>query len=328
MLSLSSAYIDPQSPPTIFELGLASAYSSSLQPAFDFTFDFFSDNSRILRRATNLKDECFLALMFLVERSYLATCESSFEENMYGLRRVNAATNGLISPSQKLSSILELVTFPYVMKKIAAQSLHLDPSNPLSSLARFVLALYELSVLFFQAAYVIGRVKFYSPLLFLQNITLVRLNADDVRRQEALAAAALGAGWNGGVLDKARYLFKRASGALQRSLMLAAMIFTLARMYGSPENRARREAMKQGSNAILIPPPPQPLPLTPQGVLLVKDPNLCPLCGQIRKLPATSSSGYAFCYACISQYVTEHGTCPVTGIPCSLAQVRRIYFTG
>jgi len=32
--------------------------------------------------------------------------------------------------------------------------------------------------------------------------------------------------------------------------------------------------------------------------------------------------------ACITKYVEEHGACPVTGIPCSLAQVRRIYFTG
>jgi len=295
MLSLSSVYIDPKSPPTIFELSMCSSLSASLQPAFDFTLNIVADNSPLVRRAVAIKDECFLMLMFLVERSYLQASESSFEENFYGLRRA-ALDGSLISPAQKLSSMVELVALPYVLKKLAVAMHRLDAENPAALVIRMGLTAMEIAVLAFQAAYVIGQSRFYSPLHYLQGFVLARLTAEDVQRLQRKAAASLGVGWGGGVLDKAKYLLSQGLGALRSSLVLAAFVFRLAQLYESPENRARREAMKRGSNALLVPPPPVPLPLTAQGALMVRDPNVCPLCSQPRKLPATSSSGHCFCY--------------------------------
>eukprot|EP00931_Biecheleriopsis_adriatica_P090277 TRINITY_DN64292_c0_g1_i1.p1 TRINITY_DN64292_c0_g1~~TRINITY_DN64292_c0_g1_i1.p1 ORF type:complete len:120 (+),score=10.18 TRINITY_DN64292_c0_g1_i1:377-736(+) len=59
-------------------------------------------------------------------------------------------------------------------------------------------------------------------------------------------------------------------------------------------------------------------------VLLPEDRTVCPLCHRPRRNPAMSCSGYAFCYTCLLPHVQRFGHCPVTGLPMSVEQVRRI----
>jgi hypothetical protein len=40
---------------------------------------------------------------------------------------------------------------------------------------------------------------------------------------------------------------------------------------------------------------------------------------------AVSASGYAFCYPCIFRHVQQHQRCPITLIPMSVEQIRKIY---
>ena len=61
------------------------------------------------------------------------------------------------------------------------------------------------------------------------------------------------------------------------------------------------------------------------------DMNKCPICGNGMKLDEGESlgcletSGFIFCYKCITQYITKYNVCPVTQIPTTFMHIRPIY---
>ncbi|KAI4364541.1 hypothetical protein MLD38_020617 [Melastoma candidum] len=74
------------------------------------------------------------------------------------------------------------------------------------------------------------------------------------------------------------------------------------------------------------PPPPPPPKVAKEGIPLPSDRKLCPLCSQKRANPSVVTvSGFVFCYACIFKYVSQYKRCPVTLIPASAADVRRLF---
>lgn len=178
---------------------------------------------------------------------------------------------------------------------------------------------YEALVLAFQVRFMFGLSKFYSPLQGLQGICYERLDREDYKAQRD-AAEELER--NGSLLAKGAARF---FSFFRIMLISSALVFKLVEWYYSPENRAQREASqpKQTSLAALPPPvPPRPLP---SAVALAADPKKCPICAKTRTNPAVASSGVVFCYACIHDHVSVNGACPVTGISCSVEQIRRIY---
>ena len=75
-----------------------------------------------------------------------------------------------------------------------------------------------------------------------------------------------------------------------------------------------------------IPPPPHPAEPSERGVSLPLDKKSCPLCVDTRTNPAAlSCSGFVFCYPCIHNYVQENSRCPVTLLPATVEQIRKIY---
>jgi peroxin-12 len=60
-------------------------------------------------------------------------------------------------------------------------------------------------------------------------------------------------------------------------------------------------------------------------VRLPSDRTVCPLCQGERRNPTCIPSGYVFCYACIFDHVAAHGACPVTRLPCTKEQLRKLY---
>ena len=93
---------------------------------------------------------------------------------------------------------------------------------------------------------------------------------------------------------------------------------------GSNFNRSRQDGDHITNNHNVIPPPLPPV--ITNGSNVNKDPSLCPLCGQTRVNPVASSSGFVFCYRCITMYIRENGQkCPVTGMQCTESQLVRIY---
>ena len=330
--------------PTLFELSMASSLSASLQPGFDYALGVLAEQGhRWAAHAYRGRNEAFAVLMLLVERHHLQQYDGAFAENFYGLKRTRPDGSPL-APALKLASLVELAVVPYALKTLAARFAAREsrrgaaagsaraaaaPEPPsLWSLYRPALAAYELAVLAFQVSFLFGGSPYYTPLLRAQRVVVARLTADDVQRHREVAAKAA-ASWAraASVRERAAWLLGQLQRALHLTFVASAVIFKMAEFYTSPENRAAREA-QQRKLATSIPPPRPPVP-TPGGQALVggPDPTRCPLCGNVRSNPALSSSGFCFCYACISDYVAKHGACPVAGTPCDASQIRRVFAT-
>ncbi|XP_002521990.2 peroxisome biogenesis protein 12 [Ricinus communis] len=74
------------------------------------------------------------------------------------------------------------------------------------------------------------------------------------------------------------------------------------------------------------PPPPPPPKVAKEGIPLPPDRTICPLCAQKRANPSVVTvSGFVFCYACIFKYVSQYTRCPVTLMPATTEQIRRLF---
>lgn len=74
------------------------------------------------------------------------------------------------------------------------------------------------------------------------------------------------------------------------------------------------------------PPPPPPPKAAKEGIPLPPDRTICPLCSQKRANPSVVTvSGFVFCYACIFKYVSQYKRCPVTLMPATVEQIRRLF---
>eukprot|EP00300_Choanocystis_sp_HF-7_P009002 c16215_g1_i3.p1 GENE.c16215_g1_i3~~c16215_g1_i3.p1 ORF type:complete len:137 (-),score=26.82 c16215_g1_i3:66-476(-) len=78
-------------------------------------------------------------------------------------------------------------------------------------------------------------------------------------------------------------------------------------------------------DAVVPVPPPTPPPPVAGSYMIPKDHALCAICLNRRSNPTIVPSGYVFCYRCVYDYVTQHQRCPITFIPVSLEQLRRVY---
>ncbi|XP_010264914.1 PREDICTED: peroxisome biogenesis protein 12 [Nelumbo nucifera] len=74
------------------------------------------------------------------------------------------------------------------------------------------------------------------------------------------------------------------------------------------------------------PPPPPPPKVAKEGIPLPPDRTICPLCSQKRANPSVVVvSGFVFCYTCIFKYISQYKRCPVTLIPATVDQIRRLF---
>ncbi|KAK1307708.1 Peroxisome biogenesis protein 12 [Acorus calamus] len=107
----------------------------------------------------------------------------------------------------------------------------------------------------------------------------------------------------------------------QSGLIAAVFFFKMMEWwYQSAEERM--------SAPTVYPPPPPPLPpkVAEDGIPLPPDRTLCPLCTQKRVNPSVVTvSGFAFCYPCIFKYISQYKRCPVTLMPATVDQIRRLF---
>ncbi|WIA17383.1 hypothetical protein OEZ85_014241 [Tetradesmus obliquus] len=184
---------------------------------------------------------------------------------------------------------------------------------------------------YYQLCYLLDVLDCHSPTLHLLGQRLVRLTGPEMaqmerekqqQRQQQLARAAQ---QPSRVAAAARkwWLLGSAAAAdhLRTVLILSVFGFKILEWwYSSAEDRL-------SSAAALPPPPPPPAPKPhPAGVGLPADVARCPLCRQRRVNPAMLAvSGYAFCYPCLFNHVSEAHCCPVTRIPATLEHIRKLY---
>ncbi|RCV42590.1 hypothetical protein SETIT_9G227600v2 [Setaria italica] len=107
----------------------------------------------------------------------------------------------------------------------------------------------------------------------------------------------------------------------QTGLIAAVFFFKMMEWwYQSAEER-------MSAPTVYPPPPPPPTPkVAKDGIPLPSDKTLCPLCCQKRANPSVLSvSGFVFCYSCIFKSVSQHKRCPVTLMPATVEQIRRLF---
>ncbi|XP_020579009.1 peroxisome biogenesis protein 12 [Phalaenopsis equestris] len=107
----------------------------------------------------------------------------------------------------------------------------------------------------------------------------------------------------------------------QTGLIAAVFFFKMMEWwYQSAEER-------MSAPTVYPPPPPPPQPkVAHDGIPLPPDRTICPLCTQRRVNPSVVAvSGFVFCYSCIFKYVSQYKRCPVTLLPASVEQIRRLF---
>ncbi|CAK0882072.1 unnamed protein product, partial [Prorocentrum cordatum] len=237
------------------------------------------------------------------------------------LQRQRMLAPGLAA-RQQLASLVALVLLPWVRQLLEARWQEVAASGARSAWQLLLLRLYPAVhgvsgtvALAYKVLYMLGQTDIWSPSLHLLGLRLVRhfpdpAGLDDAEPKGKLVRiwGALSAGWSA-------------------SLWGAAYAMQFAQWWFA------REHLLQPYRPRRVPPPPPPRPpyaedapvLAPgrRLVLLPQDRTVCPLCHRVRRNPAVSCSGYAFCYArhpCLVPHVQRHGHCPVTGVPMAVEQ--------
>lgn len=107
----------------------------------------------------------------------------------------------------------------------------------------------------------------------------------------------------------------------QTGLIAAVFFFKMMEWwYQSAEER-------MSARTVYPPPPPPPPPeVAKEGIPLPPDRTICPLCSQKRANPSVVTvSGFVFCYTCIFKYITQYNRCPITLMPATVDQIRRLF---
>lgn len=334
--------------PSFFETVAADSLVSSLRSALAFSVSVFAARNPRLNPILEHEDEAFACLMLLLEWQSLASNDASVAESLYGLRRAGAASGAAVGLSrlQRLGSVVALVVLPYLRAKAArayaartggtAAQLGLLPSTRPSTDAvpsraeRAFLTLYPLCSTAVDllswtcgVAFVLGKSRTHSPSLRALRLALVRCQPGDADALGARGAKARAALLRGVPAGRALLqLFFAAADAARPTLLAAVLAFKLAEWWFSADTQ---KAMAPDTK-LPVPPPPPPLPLAFGGVPLPLNKRLCPLCNKTRKNAALCApSGLAFCYPCIFGALQATGRCPVTGVPCSEAELWRLF---
>lgn len=349
--------------PSFFEMMAQQQMMPTFKPALRYIFSVMSQRNPELDWFVRHNDEIFHAGWLLIEHHYLKYYGGSFSENFYGLKRqrvspipgIGKETAFEMSGRDKFTSLFLLVVVPYLKQKL--DKLYEDMSGLSSGFPAFgfgnqelinneqdalrshyyrffkklfltvypyVNAVYEGLFFIYQLLYLYDKTKYYTPFLHLQKIAMRRLTLQDMESQENSRVSRR--------LSRLRGLNKYPLATLLRGfvnagnlvldyskyILPASLFFFKFLEWWYSENRIAAPTLP-------IPPPPPHLERAPEGLELPEDKTLCPLCLNPRTNPAIAASGYSFCYPCIFGYVQKHEKCPVTFLPTSQAQIRKIY---
>ncbi|EME27913.1 peroxisomal membrane protein PEX12 [Galdieria sulphuraria] len=327
--------------PSYFEMFAQERLLPTLKPALRFVLQVFAQRHSSLVPVAMKSDELFTLLHFLLELNSLRKNQASCAEAFYGLRRghtfsareaSNIVEQGPLSRNEVISSLFCLVFVPYIKQKLdniyeeASGSALADMFTGFRAVGSqqesviknlFVQiyptfhALYQLWFFLQQLLFLLGKTKFYSPLLRLQGIVIRRLTSEELRATPSYDASNSSSKLVGFV-DKLIHLLKITA-------IGGVFAFKFLEWLVSAENKLPK-------NAGFVPSPPVPLRPSSKGISLPADRTLCPLCHQPRRNPAVCvSSGYVFCYQCLFTFVERESQCPVTKMPSTIHDIQRLF---
>ena len=199
-------------------------------------------------------------------------------------------------------------------------------------------SLARLLSLVFQIRYLLGRTEFASPLLKLCGLVLVRRIPPQLGVGKAAEAAAASSGGRvaevaGTGTRLAAYGLAAAQFLWTASLMALKVFewFTVNNSNGElmiagagRDGRAGGSLGARATGAVAALRPPQDEGTSSQ-VSSATASSACPICNRDPVVnPAATYTGHVFCYTCVVPHVKENNTCPVTGVPCTENQIRRL----
>lgn len=348
--------------PSFFEMMAQQQMMPTFKPALKYIFSVLSQRNPEMDWFVRHNDELFHAGWLLIEHHYLKYYGASFSENFYGLKRQriqpvpgDGKDSFEMTGKDKLLSLFFLVVVPYLKQKLdklyevtSGHSSLMEfgftppedilPQNPESlgsfyhrffkklflTVYPYMNALYEGLFFIYQLLYLYDKTNYYTPFHHLQRLAMKRLTLQDMETQETSRVNRRMARLRG--LNKyplAGFLrgFVNCGNLVldySKYILPASLFFFKFLEWWYSENRIAAPTLP-------IPPPPPRLNKAPEGLDLPSDKALCPLCLNVRTNPAIAASGYAFCYPCIFNYVQKYERCPVTFLPTSTAQIRKVY---
>lgn len=319
------------SKPNFFELFLREHIDENLYKAFKFAIKALNTRypeNAVLDFVKRHKTCIYYGLLGVIEAHSLAQHSSTLSERFLGIQRVSSnSEKGVLAPLDVALSLCGILGVPLIFhhlhrtaKRYSAGEYFTEADEHGETLraryARVVTILYPylragsgLAALGYSVAYIGDLTRYASPSLHLAGLRLAT-----ERAQGSGGGSSNGKGT--GLLGA---LGKGVGDVLRLVLPLMAFGYrSLEWWYSIPESVAGTAGQES------LPPAPEP-PRVFSGVSLPPF-DRCPLCGRKRTNPAVlAPSGFAFCYPCIVKYVREYSRCPVTGLPASEVQIRRLF---
>lgn len=305
----------------------------SLRPAVEYLLKVlglqFSSARFLLRWSEELNA---LGLIFL-ENHYLKYHGATFAETFYNLHRTPADSSAALPSSGRVRavSIFFTVVLPYFKRQLGyyleegAQPINIRgrsvalPPWLLSTLP-WLNFFFESAMFGYSVAFLFNKTDYYTPFLHLQKIVLHRLSPQELQKLNAIR-------------ELKRELVLSRTPALLRFFIRIGHLFFDYLKYILPLSiflikflEWWSQQNKEATAKALPTPPAPPAPRRSIAVPFLEDPACCQLCQQPRTNSAIAGgSGYAFCYPCIHRWISEQGTCPITLVPLTIAQISKIF---
>lgn len=298
---------------------------------------------RLARLLERYGSELRCLVVYLLERQCLRLFSCTVAESIYGTKRaiVSEQTDGhqpgarMLRPlgtrdATRLALIQAMV--PYArekLDKLLKQCERISPNfrnrrqRTFAWLYPFFIRVLEASDLFCRWRFLLGRSFFFDlkSLCLSQIVRRITLEDSDAVQSAAGMSSIPDTNQFSESLRKSVLYLLSASVAFSWLSQIRATWHNYQRHLELRQRQEREEDFSSdrstrllGPTGSVVPPPPH---LLIDNLSMNKESRrMCPLCRRLRVQPASSTSGYVFCYPCLSAFVKEHGTCPVTGLDC------------
>lgn len=296
------------STPTIYELLLERSLSQSLRKALKHLIQVLASHRPDYFRLVHKHfDEFSLLTDFILEGLHLRTYHATFSENYYLMERIKSSHANKSTPPSVTSSLLALSLMPYVRRKLdkAYENLNDLEFNGMLNLKNdqltqlfytlypYVISLIDVTSFICLVRFAVGDSSSPTLLSHLLSIKLVRKDSSKPPKYGLLPSLA----------------------KLVNYMLTGSTFFIQFLDYWYSNESSRWPLL-----AVNIPDAPEARKFSNC------DPGHCPMCFKVRQNEAVlHSSGIAFCYECIHDFIQRYRKCPITGYPTNIDQVVRIY---
>ncbi|OUM61046.1 hypothetical protein PIROE2DRAFT_13039 [Piromyces sp. E2] len=293
-----------------------------IEPAIEYILSIYAQRyPRYLLRIANKSQEIYSIIMLFIERYYLKKYNASFTESYYSFKRVPCLSDKISPTKQKYIktdlnqkqinySLLFLIGLPYLKKKL--NILYEDLGGGISNYTEQ----YDFDEEKDRICYLYDKTEYFNPWLQLIGIKIQRMTMEDYKKNSQNKEKIMDiirnilhnsdAKFARKFLEIIKTLSSRGFEFLKYALPLFVLTFKFMEWW---TNQVKSNSAVDQSN---IPTPPEALEPHPDGLSIPDDVTICPICNRKRTNTAVTSTGYAFCYPCIFNYIEENQRCPIT----------------